>query len=328
MYRDRFRWLLLLVLFPPIISATTPPTWSQASLELGTGFVYQGRLQDGGAPADGVYDFEVDLWDRRNGGVRLGTRTLLGQPVQGGIFQLDLDFGDLRDPQSSWLELRVRDAGSSTYEELAPRQEVRGAGAACQVDGDLAVSGGLSVGQSSAPVSVQMHVIGPENDGGAAAFKISAGEGLGVENMIFDGNEIDSFGPFGGYNLYLNSNTDGDVLLASGGGQVVAGADAQVVGDLQVDTNLTVDGISDLGITLVSGTGCASATTYFQQCPAGTLPLSGGCSSTSERLLASVPFLGGGSSNGWLCLYEGLVCNGANTSYAMCARVEITDDTD
>jgi hypothetical protein len=34
---------------------------------MGTAFTYQGKLQDGGAPADGLYDFDFKLFDGADG---------------------------------------------------------------------------------------------------------------------------------------------------------------------------------------------------------------------------------------------------------------------
>ena len=38
-----------------------------------TSFTYQGRLQDGGANANGIYDFEFALYDTLSGGSQLGS---------------------------------------------------------------------------------------------------------------------------------------------------------------------------------------------------------------------------------------------------------------
>jgi hypothetical protein len=54
-------WLLLLFLSA---GATT-----NASAQ-GTGFTYQGRLQDSGTNANGDYDFQFTLWDALTGGTQ------------------------------------------------------------------------------------------------------------------------------------------------------------------------------------------------------------------------------------------------------------------
>ena len=40
---------------------------------LGAGFTYQGKLTDGGTPANGTYDFEFNLYDALSGGSPVGS---------------------------------------------------------------------------------------------------------------------------------------------------------------------------------------------------------------------------------------------------------------
>jgi len=40
---------------------------------LGTAFTYQGRLMDGGNPADGLYDFRFALYDAEVSGSQIGS---------------------------------------------------------------------------------------------------------------------------------------------------------------------------------------------------------------------------------------------------------------
>lgn len=62
-----------------------------------------------------------------------------------------------------------------------------------------------------------LHIAGAENDGTNATLKIESGS----NRMLFDGNEIDAFTTSGsGAILYLNYNSTGDVIMASGGGKV------------------------------------------------------------------------------------------------------------
>ena len=39
-----------------------------------TGFTYQGRLTDGGTPANGVYDLQFGLWDSQTAAIRSAVR--------------------------------------------------------------------------------------------------------------------------------------------------------------------------------------------------------------------------------------------------------------
>jgi hypothetical protein len=90
-------------------------------------FTYQGRLQQGGLPADGLYDFEFQLFDAASSGVMLGdTVSLNDVAVANGAFAVNLDFGPgLFDGSRRWLEINVRESGQAGYTRLAPRQEIQ-----------------------------------------------------------------------------------------------------------------------------------------------------------------------------------------------------------
>jgi hypothetical protein len=59
-----FRCLTLLLVVTFVAGATNK-IFAQS-----TAFTYQGRLQDGGAPANGSYDFQFTLWDALSGGTQ------------------------------------------------------------------------------------------------------------------------------------------------------------------------------------------------------------------------------------------------------------------
>src|SRR5690554_369979 len=78
------------------------PVWAQEPeggaegtlAALGTSFTYQGRLTDGGSPANGSYDFEFRLYDALDGGAQVGsTITKENVTVTDGHFTVLLDFG-------------------------------------------------------------------------------------------------------------------------------------------------------------------------------------------------------------------------------------------
>jgi hypothetical protein len=91
---------------------------------IGTAFTYQGRLTDGGVPANGTYDFEFKLYNAASGGTQVGvTVTKDDVTVTDGLFSVELDFGAVFDGTALWLEIGVR-PGSDTgaYTTLDPRQ--------------------------------------------------------------------------------------------------------------------------------------------------------------------------------------------------------------
>ena len=101
-------------------SAAASPNYDS----IGTGFTYQGRLMDGGAPANGVYDLQFALYDAVTGGTPVGSPlTKEDGTVTDGLFIVELDFGAVFDGTALYLEIEVRDGGSSdAYTTLTPRQ--------------------------------------------------------------------------------------------------------------------------------------------------------------------------------------------------------------
>ena len=93
----------------------------------GTAFTYQGRLNDGPAPANGLYDFNFSVFAVTNGGTAFaGPLTHSAVAVSNGLFTTLLDFGgDLFDgPGPVLLEIAVRPSGGGTFTTLSPRQLV------------------------------------------------------------------------------------------------------------------------------------------------------------------------------------------------------------
>ena len=103
-----------------------------------TGFTYQGKLGDAGAPANGNYDFQFKLFDQATGGTQQGSTltntgpTNTGLTVVNGGFTVQLDFGANFPGGANgdrYLETSVRlhsaDPNSPAYSTLSPRQQIR-----------------------------------------------------------------------------------------------------------------------------------------------------------------------------------------------------------
>jgi hypothetical protein len=91
----------------------------------GTAFTYQGRLDNAGGPANGTYDLTYKLWNLSSGGSQVGsTFTVPGTVISNGLFTATLDFGNVFNGSSYWLELAVRTNGAASFQPLSPRQEV------------------------------------------------------------------------------------------------------------------------------------------------------------------------------------------------------------
>ena len=79
---------------------------------IGTVFTYQGKLNDGGSPANGPYDFEFKLFDAENGGGQVGDTIIKDDiAVFDGHFTVELDFGVVFTGDNRWLQIGVRPGG-------------------------------------------------------------------------------------------------------------------------------------------------------------------------------------------------------------------------
>jgi len=96
---------------------------------LGTEFTYQGVLTDAGTPASGDFDFLFLLYDADIGGSQVGSIVYVEDlTVTDGRMTTQLDFGSVFDGTALWLDVAVRDGGSTGgYAVLSPRQELTAA---------------------------------------------------------------------------------------------------------------------------------------------------------------------------------------------------------
>ena len=108
---------LSLILLTVILSGSA---WAETTL------TYQGRLANAGQAANGLHDFVFRLFDDEISGSQSGTDVAVaGVDVTGGVFTVELDFGDAPFNSSPrWLEIDVREAGTGMYTTLSPRQRI------------------------------------------------------------------------------------------------------------------------------------------------------------------------------------------------------------
>jgi len=113
------QWLALLAL------ATINHQLSTAHAQ-GTAFTYQGRLNNTGNPANGLYDIRAGLYASGSGGALISALyTNSAVPVSNGLFTITLDFGSLFDGTPYWLQIGVRtNGGGASFTPLSPRQEL------------------------------------------------------------------------------------------------------------------------------------------------------------------------------------------------------------
>jgi hypothetical protein len=89
----------------------------------GTAFNYQGHLKFGEGAATGAYDFSFSIWTDATAGSRLGNVvTNVATAVSHGVFTATVDFGQVFDGSSRWLEIGVRTNGGDEFSLLSPRQ--------------------------------------------------------------------------------------------------------------------------------------------------------------------------------------------------------------
>jgi hypothetical protein len=90
----------------------------------GTAFTYQGQLNDGGNPANGIYDLRFGVYDAvTNGNAISGSLTNSALAVSNGLFTATLNFGPgIFTGTNYWLDIAVRATGMLNFTTLFPRQ--------------------------------------------------------------------------------------------------------------------------------------------------------------------------------------------------------------
>jgi len=121
--------LLSMLVLISLLFVTAGASARPLNAALSTGFTYQGKLTDGGSPANGTCDFQFGLYDASSGGIQLGsTQTVNSVSVSNGLFTVTLNGGgefgaSAFDGNARYLDIAVRcPAGSGGYTPLTPRQ--------------------------------------------------------------------------------------------------------------------------------------------------------------------------------------------------------------
>jgi hypothetical protein len=174
---------------------------TMSGTNVGTAFTYQGKLTDGGSPANGTYDFGFVLQDAASFGNQEGFTYAQDVEVTEGLFTVELDFGEVFDGTALWMIILVR-PGDSTggYTALAPAQALTAAPYALSLRPGAVISGTVPFGtgvlslNSSAlglqvrSMSAGLHV-NSENSSGI--YVLSAGaNGIEINNANNDGLSV------------------------------------------------------------------------------------------------------------------------------------------
>ena len=116
----------LVSLFGTLVLLVTLNLQPSTTFAQGTAFSYQGRLNDGGSPATGIYDLRFTICDAlTSGNVVAGPLTNSATGITNGLFAVTLDFGSgVFTGPGRWLEIAARTNGAASFTTLSPRQPV------------------------------------------------------------------------------------------------------------------------------------------------------------------------------------------------------------
>lgn len=160
-----------------------------------TAFTYQGRLTDGGSPANGAYDLRFSLFDAASGGAQVGsTQALNDVTVADGYFTVALDFGaGVFKGDARWIVAEVRPGASTgSYTTLSPRTQL------ASVPYALGLRPGAVINTSQPDVPAL--TVGAANANSNAL--VATGNAAGYA-VIFGEDQS----PAGGYGLYGKSGS-------------------------------------------------------------------------------------------------------------------------
>ncbi len=209
------------------------------TISVGSQFTYQGELIDNGSPANGEYDFLIQLYDSEVGGTVVDFNNIGDFTVINGLFSLDLDYGDMPfNGDEMYLQVNVRPGSStSSYESLNPRQRV-----------------------NATPYAIQADFV---QNGGGSPWEDVAG-GINYDQDVFIGNPntttsslltIDTSGGESPLRAKINGSTK---LIVRDNGGVSVGANASAPDNglmVEGDVRQPLDrhGFAKAGITFVCG---------------------------------------------------------------------------
>ena len=245
-----------------------------------TAFTFQGRLNDHGNPASGIYDLQFTVCDAlTNGNVVGGPLTSSATGVSNGLFCVTLDFGGgVFTGPNRWLEIATRTNGAAAFTTLAPRQALTpapyalyasSAGSASGVSGSVSasqISGTLALAQLPGAVltnneqgvslagSLTGNLIGNAATAtvAGAANTLAAPVGVFINTNIIIGQNFPLGGLLGGWNTYFTNAFNGTYIPVSGGHILLTNANGRYYGnDMKYSSNVITNSTAN-SWTLVS----------------------------------------------------------------------------
>ncbi|HTQ49833.1 MAG TPA: hypothetical protein VMJ12_03910 [Candidatus Acidoferrales bacterium] len=176
----------------------------------GTAFIYQGRLNDTGAPANGNYDLRFAIYNSTNvpGMLIAGPQTNSAVAVSNGLFTVNLDFGPgVFTGPARWLDIGVRTNGDTgAFTILSPRQPLLPAPYAIFANGASNLFGTLPAAQLAGTLPASAFVGYTNTVALTNAGNLFAGTFNGTFGGIFNGS---FFGNGGGVSNVNVTNLTG-----------------------------------------------------------------------------------------------------------------------
>lgn len=159
---------------------------------VGTAFTYQGRLNDGGSPANGEYDLRFMLYNAASSGTQVGSMVAKeNTAVTDGLFTVQLDFGsDIFTGEARYLEIGVRPGASgANFTTLSPRQALTPAPYALSLG-----PGAKVVGQQVGGDVVRVENTASSGTGLVGAATSTSGSNFGLRGLTDSSSGIGVFG--------------------------------------------------------------------------------------------------------------------------------------
>jgi len=239
--------LTLVLIVCLVASAERPaPSGSLQAETVGQAFSYQGYLEEGGNPADGLYDLLFYLYDAPTEGKSIGAAIQLPDtPVVQGQFSVMLDFDVAFQGEQRFIEIQVRGPADGSYTTLAPRQEITAvpyAQCAQIVHGAGPVHGVHILDAGMAAIRIETCA------GDAVQVDDAGSDGLYIANAGYDGVSVGQTGRDG---LHIDAATNDGVHVASAGadGLCVMHADRSGLNIMNAEINgIEVNGSGQDGV--------------------------------------------------------------------------------
>ena len=278
MQRKRLIWAfcaaLAVVALVPVTIAVGDDDGVEGTIQevvLGNTFTYQGRLTDGGSPANGAYDLRFILYDAESGGAQVGS-TVHREDVNlvNGLFTVDLDFGaSAFTGDARWMEIAVRPGTSTgTHTVLSPRQGVGptpyalyakaagGFGVPLSASGSSdgapsSTTGLLTITQTGTGIAVAGNRTAADAPAYPAVLGTNAGGGAGVQGESTNTNGV------GVQGFATGTNGTGGYFSGPTGAKVVSSTVAGTA--LEVDGPIKVSGTNPTAFVHVATSGNITA---------------------------------------------------------------------